>query len=350
LDEPFLLLMADNLISPAILNGLIGHGLDGSDLVLAVDERTLANGCIEDGDVTRVLVEENRIRLIGKGLERFNGYDTGAFLCTPGLFNALEQAVARGDTSLSAGVNELANEGRAGAFPVSSGFWIDVDTPADLRKAERLLLDSLGKRTDGPVSRYLNRRFSRAVSARLSRTSVTPNAVSLASFLLALAGSLLFLHPSYWALAAGGVAAQLSSILDGSDGEVARLKWMTTKFGGWLDSILDRYADAFLLGGLTYHASLDRPGALTLAVGFFALAGSFVNTYSAVLFDEASREGFAPSRTGRFRIGRDTRLLLVFLGALTNLPLVALGLIALLMNAEVVRRVTVLRRALRPHG
>lgn len=346
LDEPFLLLMADHLIPPAILKQLINRGLDGHDVVLGVDTRVGANGQVEDEDVTRVLVEGGLIRHIGKGIDQFNGYDTGAFVCVPTLFAALEQAAAGGDTSLSAGIRELAAQGRAAAFSVTSGSWLDVDTQADLRKAERLLLRALGKKTDGPVSRHLNRRFSLPITAWLCRTSVTPNVVSVTSFLLALIGSGLFLHPSYWALAAGGLLAQSSSILDGTDGELARLKWMATKFGGWFDAILDRCADAFLLAGLTYHAHLARPGWFSLVTGFLALTGSFVNTYSAGRFDEVLQGPHVLSRFGNFRIGRDVRLLLVFLGALLDLPLFALGLIAILMNAEVARRLLILRGVL----
>jgi len=47
--------------------------------------------------------------------------------------------------------------------------------------------------------------------------------------------------------------AQISSIIDGCDGEIARLKFQTSEFGGWYDAILDRYADAFLLFSLTYY-------------------------------------------------------------------------------------------------
>ena len=42
--------------------------------------------------------------------------------------------------------------------------------------------------------------------------------------------------------------------IDGCDGEIARLKFQTSEFGGWYDAVLDRYADAFLLFGLTYYA------------------------------------------------------------------------------------------------
>ncbi len=54
--------------------------------------------------------------------------------------------------------------------------------------------------------------------------------------------------------AAGGVVAQVTSIIDGCDGEIARLKRLESDFGAWSDAVLDRDADAFLLFGLLWHS------------------------------------------------------------------------------------------------
>nr|NIQ03064.1 hypothetical protein [Nitrospinaceae bacterium]NIR56957.1 hypothetical protein [Nitrospinaceae bacterium]NIS87413.1 hypothetical protein [Nitrospinaceae bacterium]NIT84265.1 hypothetical protein [Nitrospinaceae bacterium]NIU46453.1 hypothetical protein [Nitrospinaceae bacterium] len=70
----------------------------------------------------------------------YNGFDTGIFLCTPGLFSALERAGRDGgDASLSGGVRLLAREGRARVFPVTGHFWIDIDDPVAFEQAERAL-------------------------------------------------------------------------------------------------------------------------------------------------------------------------------------------------------------------
>ena len=102
---------------------------------------------------------------------------------------------------------------------------------------------------DGFVSRHLNRRCSRPIAGLLAHTPVTPNQVSLFSLFIALGSLALFLndHP-LWA----GVAVHASSIVDGVDGDLARRKRMATRFGGFLDALLDRYSDVAILGGLTY--------------------------------------------------------------------------------------------------
>ena len=72
-------------------------------------------------------------------------------------------------------------------------------------------------------------------------------------FALALVAAGLFAAGGWFWLAMGGLLAQTASVVDGCDGEVARLRLAESDFGGWFDAVLDRYADAFLLFGLTWH-------------------------------------------------------------------------------------------------
>ena len=141
------------------------------------------------------------------------------------------------------------------------------------------------------------------------------------------------------ALALGGGLVQFASGVDGCDGGVARLKLRESAFGGWFDAVLDRYSDAFLLFGLTWHVYAADGGALALAVGFMAITGSFMVSYTADKHDSLMKTRFEQSGVGGLRIGRDLRVLVIALGAVFNLPFLALSLIAVVMNAETVRRV-----------
>ncbi len=338
--EPFLLSMADHLFDPALIRKLKTTPHDSDEVLLAVD-RNRNNPLVDMEDVTRVAVDrENRIRDIGKGLARFDGFDTGLFLCTPAIFDALERSCREhDDTTLSGAIRVLAAEGRARAVPAES-FWIDVDDEAAFRRAERALLETTrGKGNDGPVSRWLNRPLSIRLSRLLVNHDITPNQISLFSFFLSLLAAALFATGSYGALALGGIIAQLASIIDGSDGEVARLKYLSSDYGGWFDAVLDRYADAFLLFGLTWHVFQQSPSGWILTTGFLAIIGSFMVSYTADKYDSLMR-----TRIGKgIRIGRDIRVFLIFLGAVLNLPFLILGAIALLMNAETIRRLIVCR-------
>ena len=342
LDGHFLLLMGDHLFDPAIVQDLARKPPGEGKITLAVDS-DITNSLINMDDVTRVRSENGKVCDIGKGLATFNGFDTGIFLCTPVLFQALERSMAKhGDTSLTGGVRCLAAEGRVNLFDIRGRFWLDVDDPHDLELAERALLDQMrDKPNDGPVSRYINRPVSVRISRHITRLPVTPDQISVVSFLCSLIAAGLLALGGYAALLAGGILAQFASIIDGCDGEVARLKFCESDSGAWFDAVLDRYADAFLLFGLTWHACGGQAEGIVLLTGFLAIIGSFMLSYTADKYDSRMRTRIAGSRSPR--IGRDVRVFLIFVGALFNQPFWVLLVIAVLMNAETVRRVVVCR-------
>ena len=342
LDEPFLLLMSDHLFEAEILRRLMTTPLSPAAVALAVDGR-LDNPWVDLEDVCRVYHEEGIIKAIGKGLNHFNGYDTGAFLCSPALFEALEETFAEGHSTLSHAVQRLAQDGQVTAVDVSGCFWIDVDTPEMVRRAETALLAQLGgKSTDGPISRYINRPLSTRLTRHLVRYPVTPNQITLATFALSLAAAALFTLRSYPALLLGGLLTQVASVVDGCDGEIARLKYLRSTYGGWLDAVLDRYADGFLLFGLTWYAA-GQVSTIAWWVGFLAILGSFMVSYTADKYDHLMRKRIQTGHGGGIRIGRDIRLFLIFLGAIFNVPVLVLTLLAVIMNVEAVRRLFVCR-------
>ncbi len=347
LHDPFLLLMADHLFDPKLVRPLTSLTLGDGEIALVVDSNT-RNPLIDMEDVTRVKVGDDgpmgnkEIRDIGKGLADFNGFDTGIFLCSPAIFEALEQSKEKdGDTSLSGAVRIMAAKGRAKAI-LMDGFWIDVDDPSAFQKAEQALLKRLrDKPNDGPVARYLNRPLSERISRHLVQRDVTPNQISLFSFLCSLLAAGLFALGGYFTLLLGGVLAQFASIIDGCDGEVARLKYQSSDFGGWFDAVLDRYADAFLLFGLTLHLLAVEANGWILFVGFMAIIGSFMLSYTADKYDNLMRERIQAGGKAGLRMGRDVRVFLIFLGAVANLVLPVLVLIAVVMNLETLRRMSV---------
>ncbi len=151
----------------------------------------------------------------------------------------------------------------------------------------------------------------------------------------------LFIAGNYLYLLAGGILAQFASIIDGCDGEVARLKFQISKYGGWFDAVLDRYADAFLLFGLTLHTYNSNPDNLILWIGFMAIIGSFMLSYTADKYDSLMREKI--SNGIGLRLGRDVRVFLIFLGAIFNQVFLVLILLAIVMNVETIRRIIICR-------
>ena len=337
-EVPFFLVMIDHLFDPGIARALADDPPAPGEMRLAVDHDK--DSIFDLDDVTRIKIDDGRIQAIEKNLGDWDAGDTGVMLCSSGLFEGLERAAARNEHRLSDGLRKLAGKGRARTVDVTGMSWLDVDTPDALREAERRLMRDQGRKTrDGPVSRHLNRPVSRWLSRYLVRTTVTPNQISLISWMLSFVAAGVMAMSGYPALAAGGALAQLASIIDGCDGEISRLKHSQSKFGGWFDAVLDRYADGVLLFGLMWHEYAATGTSLSLLLGFAAILGSFLNSYTADKYD-----GLMAQRrqdTSYFRLGRDVRVFVIFLGALLNLPLITLGVIAVVMNVEVVRRIVV---------
>ena len=194
---------------------------------------------------------------------------------------------------------------------------------------------------DGVVSRHVNRRLSRPIARILSHTPATPNQVSVLSLAIA-AGA--FVSFVYGLPIVGGLLAQACSIVDGVDGDLARLTGSSSRFGGFLDAVIDRYADALILLGVSVWAASGSDPTLAWMAGFAALAGSFAVTYTRARIDEGHRTLF--DRGLASLASRDVRLLIVMIGSLVGLGIPTLILIALLTNAVVVVRLVQARAVL----
>jgi CDP-L-myo-inositol myo-inositolphosphotransferase len=210
------------------------------------------------------------------------------------------------------------------AVDVSGQPWLDVDTQQAVAEAERRICASLSKGSDdGYVSEHFNRKISRAISMVLVRTPITPDQISVASFLLGLLGAVfLALAGSFWWLA-GGVIIQAASILDGCDGEVARLKRRESARGAWLDTVLDRYSDLAVALAVTYAHAASQEGAWIWVAGFLSAAGFVLASYVTKEFHLRFGSPYPNNWMNRIK-RRDLRILLISLGAIAGHPFVGL--------------------------
>jgi len=341
--EAFVLLMADHNYDHRILDQLLKTKIGKDECILCVDRHPKSYLNMEDA--TKVLTVDHRIQTIGKDLANHNCIDTGIFICNPVIFDAIEESIANGDEGMSGAVKVLAQQNKMRYLPLKDNFWIDVDDETDRKNAERLLFSKLGKDTDGPVSKILNRPLSIRISKLLLKTNITPNQISVLSFIIGMAGASLFFLGEYFYLILGGILVHIHSVIDGCDGEIARFKLRQTKYGGWLDSVLDRYVDAAIILGLTYGYWSINNDSLIWIIGFVALIGCFLNSYTGDKYDSIFRNGNGVKRS-KFRMGRDVRLLLITIGALTNLIPLFLIIVAVLANFEALRRLIVFRNKL----
>ncbi len=329
--ENFLLLMADHVFEPEILKSLCGKKLEKNELILCVDRNPEYSDMEE---ATKVLVKDGVVRDIGKTIPRYNGADCGAFLCSPVIFDAMKIAQSQGKDMLTDAVKILCRTNRVRSADVTGTLWIDIDTQNNLRKAERVLLKSLKKKTDGLVAKRINRKISLQISKFLCKYNINPNFISVFCFLLGILSGVLFAYQSF---ILGGITAQIMSVLDGVDGEIARLALKESQYGGFLDSILDRYADAFIILGMTYVVYMEIGNPWIWLVGCIALIGSPMSmlakekyhalTGRTYLLEYDKRSQFIPAT-------RDVRLFIVMFGGILNQVAITLVVIAVITNLK----------------
>jgi phosphoglycolate phosphatase-like HAD superfamily hydrolase/phosphatidylglycerophosphate synthase len=260
--------------------------------------------------------------------------------------------VAAGDSTLAGAIQVLADAGVARALPIGDGeWWFDVDTRRDHRNGSRHIFRATGKPLDGPIAARLNRTISQRVVTPALLTVVpriTPNQVTLVAFAVAVAAAAGF---AVGAPLAAALLVALASVLDGSDGEVARLTYRSSPYGAFLDAVLDRAADGLMfIGVATYLATDADLGDLlgeaqvpvAVAVSGAALVGHLLVSYTTAKAGLDLGHRYHGTLLGGGR-GRDLRLFLITVGAVaaTVEPvalLVALAAVALLSAWIVVVR------------
>lgn len=344
--DRFLAVMGDHVFESWAIKGLLDS--QGS-FVAAIDSSARY---VDPAEATKVLCSDGRVQRVGKDLAEFNALDAGAFICPAEVFAVIERCVDAGNGSWNQVKREWTEvlEREMEAFDLKGAFWVDVDTEEDLKRARELLLGRLSKARDGVISRRFNRRLSLPLSSMLVRTRLTPNQVSFLAFFTAIVAAAIFSLGSFPLVALGGMLAQLSSVLDGCDGEVARLKHAASEYGAWYDAVLDRIADAAIITGMTYGLFSVTREPLVWILGTAALTASLLVSYSEARYESAFGRKL-PWGGGRIAMKRDARLFIVMLGGVLNQVVLALLVIGLWGFAEVAGRLwRGYRRALRQPG
>jgi len=147
-----------------------------------------------------------------------------------------------------------------------------------------------------------------------------------------------------------GLIAAAAQVLDGVDGQLARMTGRQSNYGAFMDSVMDRYGDgALVIGMVVYLVRLpgDRPLWLLLTLGSLALIGSNLVSYSGAraqgLGIDLGKHTLASKGT------RTTVMILCALGTLVwpSMPIVALVYLAVHPNLAVANRMILVRRSVR---
>ncbi|MBK9603383.1 MAG: CDP-alcohol phosphatidyltransferase family protein [Anaerolineales bacterium] len=165
--------------------------------------------------------------------------------------------------------------------------------------------------------------------AFLNRIGLTPNAITLLGLVGTTAGAYIL---SLGKMTTGGIVLLISVLVDALDGTMARLRSEPSDFGGFVDSVSDRYAEFITFGGLLYFflTQENYPGVVAT---FLATAGSVLVSYVKA---RAEGLGFTAKVGLLTRVERYIVLipLLIF-----NQPFIAVVLIAVLGNITAFQRI-----------
>jgi phosphatidylglycerophosphate synthase len=174
---------------------------------------------------------------------------------------------------------------RARALPQPSGVEVSnghamlairIADPAQLAAAEETIRRASYKDTDAKIARF-NRRISLPISVKLIPTPLTANQLSIILVAIGFYSAWLFSLGHYWT---GVLAASLSlaaSVLDGCDGEIARLKYQESALGCWIETFGDYSYYLAIFAGLTIGGVRQTRWDVFYWLGGIALAGMLLS-------------------------------------------------------------------------
>ncbi len=167
---------------------------------------------------------------------------------------------------------------------------VRVTDETSRKKAEAAVFAELMRGDLGFVARYLNKPVSFFITRHLlCRLPVTPNQVTLGAACVGLAGALLVASGSGALMVWGFFLAHLQSVLDGCDGELARVRFQQSAIGEWLDTIVDDSLNVALFAAL--GIGLYRLSGSTLGLATGLVASAMHVAYDVIAYSELRRQG-----------------------------------------------------------
>lgn len=154
--------------------------------------------------------------------------------------------------------------------------------PSDIAAAEATIRRSSYKGTDGTLARF-NRRMSLPISVALIRTPLTANQLSVGLVALGFYSAWLFSLGRYWTGALGALISLAASVLDGCDGEIARLKYEESALGCWIETFGDYSYYLAIFAGLSVGAVRQTHAPIFYWLGGAAIAGALL-TFALLIY------------------------------------------------------------------
>ncbi|CAI2719680.1 conserved membrane protein of unknown function [Nitrospina watsonii] len=144
----------------------------------------------------------------------------------------------------------------------------------DFRRLHEELLQQGGMSNDSPMDRLVTRRMSRQFTRFLIRTPVTPNQITWTHLVIGLVSGWYFYLGGYGNQLTAALWLMLSAWLDSCDGEIARLRFQQSPFGGMLDIVADNVVHFAVFLGIGLGLYRTTGNAAYSYLGVLAVAGS----------------------------------------------------------------------------
>jgi phosphatidylglycerophosphate synthase len=226
---------------------------------------------------------------------------------------------ASGDVALSALLCEVPQNSDSERLSTHGLVCAPAVTETNRAAVERGLFNSLDSASDGWVDRYLNRKLSPWFSRWFVRMPLTPNQVTLIAWVIGLLAALCFAHGSWVSGVLGALLLQWSSVIDCCDGEVARLKFLESTSGYYLDITCDNIVHVAVFVGIAWSGYQELGQTHVLLLGGLAAFGTLMGfiTVLATRHGRARQASAALDRLIDALANRDFSLILV-LCALTG--------------------------------
>jgi len=235
------------------------------DVLLAVTD-----GHRPDHPVTdMVTLSGNCVIAVGDGPDYF----TGVALAPARVAASMSGGLLNAAHALQSIVIDAVAAGRARCMPLGFGHASVIMSAEDVKKVEYTLVRAVAKNSDGLVSRNINRYFSAAITRQLLSLPVSPNTLSFISLGIGLTAGAVMAVGSSEAFVLGALLYQLNSAFDGCDGELARLRFQTSEFGGWLDTTLDHVGNTAFAAGIAFGIYRIEPNLVHFLAGWFIVIG-----------------------------------------------------------------------------
>jgi phosphatidylglycerophosphate synthase len=226
---------------------------------------------------------------------------------------------ASGDVALSALLCEVPQNSDSERLSNHRLVCAPVVSETNRAAVERGLFEGLENASDGWVDRYLNRKLSPWFSRWFVRMPLTPNQITLMAWAIGLLAALCFAHGSWVSGVLGALLLQWSAVIDCCDGEVARLKFLESTSGYYLDITCDNIVHVAVFVGIAWSGYQELGQTHVLLLGGLAALGTLMG-FIMVLATRHSRARQASAALDRLidaLANRDFSLILV-LCALTG--------------------------------